>query len=80
MCPEATEALKKIEALRRLTVTTGTITRKAEASILRSLGDQAMIEVALAVTQPGVGVDSNQKPISSTEETRRVIPTTTTAR
>jgi hypothetical protein len=47
MSAVAQDAIKKILALRALTKATGNITTRAQNSILRTLGDAALAEVAL---------------------------------
>jgi len=66
MTQEATDALFKIQALRKLTEETGTITSRSERSILRALSDQAMIEVAQALA----GGTVNPKPTLNRPEDR----------
>ena len=70
---EALEALKKLAALQELGKRTGTITRRAESLILRSLPDTVLIEVATATAQNGKG--ETKVEMNRTEEPSNVRST-----
>ena len=60
MSREAQEALQKLAALQELGKRTGTITRRAESLILRSLPDEVLIEVATATATNGKGAGNTE--------------------
>jgi len=47
MTPTAEKAIEKLLALKYLTLTTGTVTDRAQREILRSLHGEDMVDVAL---------------------------------
>jgi hypothetical protein len=49
MTPTATQALKKILALRQITFETNTVTRRTQGDILQSLTDMDLTDVSTAL-------------------------------